>query len=310
MAMTESPPAPTDTQPNHPIILRKKPRGCTFILLILLFLLALVPVFLCGMSLVVYLVFPPPQTNILIMGLDAREGEGFLSRSDSIMLVGITPAKFQVNLLSIPRDLFIDVPNYGSQRINTINMLAEMEIPGSGPELLADSIAQDFDVHVDRYVRLNFDMFVDLIDAVGGVTIYVERVIIDDAYPTPDGGVITVRFESGLQTMDGERALIYARIRHGSDDYQRAERQQQVVSALTKKLSNPSCWPAMFDVISRSTDTNLTLWDMVTLAPPVLLSGGRFDHLVINRDYILGTAQGHAVPNYDLINPWVQSRFN
>ncbi len=194
------------------------------------------------------------------------------------------------------------------QRINTVNVLGEREERGSGPALLAESIDRNFGVRPDRYVRLDFRGFVELIDAVGGITIDVERVIVDNAYPTEDGGVTSVRFESGVQHMDGARALIYARTRHADDDYHRAERQQQVVSALMVRLKNPGNWPAVLGVLNRYVETDLNLWDMTMLSPSLLLSGGRFERLVIDRDYIR-PAEGYSVPDYEQLAPWIETHF-
>ncbi len=270
-----------------------------------LFLAFIVPLFLCGASLLVYVLFPPAPVNILVMGLDSRPGEGALARTDTLMVVGIRPYQLRVSVLSLPRDLFIDTPGYGSQRINTINLLGEQEAAGSGPTLLAQAIEQTFSVHIDRTIRMDFHGFVELIDAVGGVTIDVERAIVDDAYPTEDGGVMRIEFASGVQHMDGERALIYARTRHGSDDYARAQRQQQVLSALLGQMANPANWPAALAALTRNLETDLTVLDLLRLSPPVLLSGGRFDRLVIDRDTIKGTAAGHAIPDLDKLQPWL-----
>jgi anionic cell wall polymer biosynthesis LytR-Cps2A-Psr (LCP) family protein len=103
--------------------------------------------------------------------------------------------------------------------------------------------------------------------------------------------------------------LIYARTRHPDDDYHRAARQQQVLSALLAKLVNPANWTAALGVLRQSVDTNLTLWDMLTIAPPILLNRGRFEQLVIDRDYIKGTAQGNAIPDLQKILPWLNGRF-
>lgn len=273
-------------------------------------LAALAPVFLCGLTLVIYLLFPPSQINVLVLGVDGRGAEGYMSRADSILLLGVSPARLKVSLLSIPRDLFMEVPGYGSQRINTVNFLGEQLSPGGGPRLMADTLERNFGVRPERYVRLNFQTFVEIIDALGGVTIDVERAITDTAYPTDDGGVMTVQFEAGRQYMDGERALIYARIRNPDDDYRRARRQQQVVSAALARMVNPVHWPGVLQILSRSLDTDLTLWDAARLLPPLVLNIGRFDQLVIDREYILGTAAGHAVPNYERILPWLAGRFD
>lgn len=293
-----------DTRPVRAVRTRRPSR------LLLVALLALLPVlFLCGAGSVVYLLFPPPHIDIVVLGVDSRDGDGWVTRADSIMLIGADPSRLRVSLLSIPRDLSITAPDYGLQRINVVHMLGEMEETGGGPRLMSEAIALSFGVRPERYVRLNFQGFVDVIDAVGGVTIDVERAIVDSNYPTDDYGVQTVRFEPGVQHMDGARALIYARTRYADDDYRRAERQQQVVSALLGKLVNPVYWPAALAVLNRSLDTSLTLWDILALAPTVLVNGGRFDTLVIDRDYITATADGVAIPNYAALEPWIRDRF-
>lgn len=276
---------------------------------LLLFFVLITPVFLCGLILVIYLVFPPPPMDILILGLDARPGEGFGTRTDSIIVLGVNPGHVQVSMLSIPRDLFIDVPGYGLQRINTVNALGEQTQAGSGPTLLSSGIAQDYGIQIDRYVRLNFEGFVELVDAVGGISVEVERTIVDDAYPLPDGTTTSVRFDPGVQYLDGERALMYARTRHGDDDYTRADRQQQVIMALSKRLINPLYWPGAIAALTRSVDSNLTLVDMLSSAPTILLNAGRFESLVINREWI-SSRDGVAVPNFSALQPWIEERFD
>lgn len=275
----------------------------------LIFMLFLTPVFCCGLSFLTYMIFPPYALNIVVLGTDGRANEGFLSRTDSIMVLGVKPSQLRLSLFSIPRDVFIDVPGYGAQRINTINLLAEQTQRGAGPHLVMKSIAEDFGISLERYVRLDFNGFVALVDAVGGITIDVEHTIIDDAYPTENGGTEYIKFDIGVQQMDGKRALVYARTRHADDDYHRANRQQQVISALLAKLINPLRWPAALSVFRSSVDTNLTVMDMYTVVLPALLNRGRYEKLVLDRDYIKGTSEGHAVPNYDLVLPWLKERF-
>lgn len=299
-------PRPTPTQ-RWRLRLR---RGCLRNLWLILFILLMLPVFCCGVTLVLYLLFPPPPADLLILGLDARPGEGYLTRTDSIMLVGVNPPRLRVSLLSVPRDVFIDVPGYGMQRINTVNVLGEQEAEGRGAVLLREAVAQNFGIGVDRYARMNFQGFIDLIDAVGGVSINVERSIADYAYPTIDGGTIEVRFEPGWQQMDGERALQYARTRHADDDYQRAARQQQVISAVSLKLLNPLTWGGAAQVFTTSVDTDMNLWDMVTLAPTLILNAGNFDQLVIDRDYLTASAEGYTIPDYIKLDAWIADRFD
>jgi LCP family protein required for cell wall assembly len=259
-------------------------------------------------TLLFYVLLPPPPLDLLILGMDARPGENYATRTDAIMIMGIQPQGLRTSLLSIPRDIFIQVPDYGSQRINTINVLGEQEATGRGVPLLQQSIAQSFDLQTDRYVKLNFQAFVALIDAVGGVTIDVPKAITDYQFPTANGGTTVVTFEPGVQTMDGERALTYARTRHADDDYQRASRQQQVLSALAGKLVNPLNWGAAIVILNQNMETDLTLIDMARYAPALVLRGGQFDTLVIDREYILPGARG-AVPDYEKLASWINERF-
>ncbi len=261
----------------------------------------------------IYLLFPPDPVNLLIMGVDARPGQRYLTRTDSIMLVNVNPARLDVTLLSIPRDVFIYVPGYGEQRINTINVLGEQEAEGSGPALLKASFKESFGVTVEKYIRLDFGGFVALVDAVGGVDIDVPKLIIDYDYPTADGGTMTVRFDPGVEHMDGERTLQYARTRHQDDDYQRATRQQQVVDAVVKKLSNPRYigrWPGVWQAFQDHTDTDLSTWDMLRLAPGVLFGWPGRDQRVLQRADLIGMAAGYWRPDYDRLNPWIAQHFN
>jgi LCP family protein required for cell wall assembly len=295
---------PTRPSPRRPV----RRHGCGWQLAIAALTFFAFVLGSCAFVTMVLIVAPPKPVTILVMGLDSRGQEGFVARTDSIMLAGFRPRNWSASLLSIPRDLTINAPGYGAQRINTINFLGEAERSGYGPDLLKQSIALSFGIEPTHYVRLDFAAFEELIDAVGGVTIDVPRLIVDSNYPTADYGVQTVRFEPGRQRMNGERALIYARTRYADDDYQRAGRQQQVVNAFVRRLLNPIYWPAVTSVLIRSIDTDLGPADILIMAPIILVNAGQFDSLVIDRDYVSPGAQG-PVPNYDLILPWMQTRF-
>jgi LCP family protein required for cell wall assembly len=205
------------------------------------------------------------------------------------------------------------VPHYGEQRINTINMLGEMEHEGTGPALMKASFQESFGIKVERYVRLDFKGFVALIDAVGGVELDVPKLIIDYEYPTADGGVMTVRFDPGREHMDGERALQYARTRHQDDDYQRAARQQQVVDALIKKLADPRrvvSWPRVWQAIQHHTDTDLSAWDVLKMGPALALGWPGRDQRVLQRDDLIGMSAGYWRPDYERLMPWVKAHFD
>ncbi|MCZ7541513.1 MAG: LCP family protein [Anaerolineae bacterium] len=308
--MPTLPPSAGATRPILPLLRRAVRRrrrqwfclmGCLMPLICLIGLLAF------------SLILAPTPVDLLILGVDARPGERYLTRTDSIMLLNVSPGSLRVTLLSIPRDVFINVPDYGEQRINTINMLGEQEAEGSGPALLKASIQESFGVGVEHYIRLDFGGFVALVDAVGGVDIDVPKLIIDYEYPTPDGGVMTVRFDPGREHMDGERALQYARTRHQDDEYQRAGRQQQVLDALVKKLTNPlgvTAWPRVWRAIQDHTDTDLGTWDMLRLAPGLLLGWPGREQRVLQREDLIGMKAGYWIPNYEQLLPWIEERFD
>lgn len=264
----------------------------------------------CALAFIIPLLIPAGAVNILVIGVDARPDEEIeYARTDSILWLGVQPNQLRVSLLSIPRDLYIDMPGYGSQRVNTIHRTAGLENFGSGPQVLKDSVGLSFGVQPDRYVRLGFDAFVALVDAVGGVEVNVPRAIVDNAYPAPDGtGTITVRFDPGVQWMDGATALMYARTRHADDDYQRAARQQQVLSAVAGKLANPVYWLPASAAILRNVDTDLSPFDLWRAAPSLVVNGFRPELLVIDREYIVSVGGG-AAPNYAMLRPWISERF-
>jgi LCP family protein required for cell wall assembly len=265
----------------------------------------------------VYIIAPPPRMNILLLGLDARSAEETATRTDTIILATVDPDEPYAGMLSIPRDLYLEVPGYGPNRINAAHVFGELEEPGQGIELAAATIEQSFGVEVHRYVRVNFEGFVAIVDAAGGLTIDVESYFIDYEYPTPDFGTIVIEFQPGRQVMDGERALQYARSRHGTSDLDRAQRQQQVVAALFRRLLSPAGLlrlPAVYRAFAQHVDTNLTLIDAVALAPAVIWVGpDGIDRRVFTDDMFTfsTTANGGSVlaPEWDAIGRVVEEMF-
>ena len=297
------PAAQPHTQQHH-----RRKRGCLTWLLIAGMVMA-APMLLCGVLTLGFLLLPPPPIDILVIGMDSRGNEGAVARTDSIMVINVNADTVAVNVLSIPRGLFVDVPNYGSQMINTANFLGEVEQAGNGIPLLESTIEYNFGIQIDRYVRMDFAGFESLVDAVGGVYIDVPYVVEDFSYPTADYGTIHIRFEPGYQWMDGETALIYARTRHGDDDYRRAERQQQVASAFVSRAINPLTWAGLISALNQSVETNLSVLDLVTLAPTSVFNSGHFNQLVIDRDYILAGSKG-PIPDYAKLAPFISEHFD
>ena len=205
--------------------------------------------------------------TLLLLGTDKRDGEEGPSRSDTIMLAMFDPEVKSVSLLSIPRDLIVNVPGYGEGRINTAFFRGQAyDVAAGGPGLAALTITYNFGVPVDYWATVDFQGFERIIDALGGVTVDVPDEIVDYEYPDANYGTMTVRFEPGEQNLNGERALQYARTRHGSSDFERARRQQQIIrAALSKALSPqalprlPRLVPALSDAIETNADPDMAL---------------------------------------------------
>jgi LCP family protein required for cell wall assembly len=258
-----------------------------------------------------------PRTNVLILGLDRRPGEGYVVRSDTIVLTTVYPPDARIGLLSIPRDLYVDIPNQGPDRINTAHFWGENDAEGNGPRLAMQTVALNFGVAVDHYVRVDFAGFRAVVDAVGGIDVDVEMAIVDDAYPTADYGTMRIEIPAGPQRMDGETALRYARTRHGSSDFDRAQRQQKVLVALAHRLLEPEVWPrlpAFYLAVMNNVDTDLTGKDLVLMAPTLYRAGpDGIEHHVVDHEMTQPwtTPSGGAVllPRWEAIHPLVQKLF-
>lgn len=287
-------------------------------------LIAVLVVFLCiiGGPIAARYVLSPwiavlPRTNILILGLDRRSGEDYVARSDTVMLMTVYPPGPRVALLSIPRDLYVDVPGYGHDRINTAHFWGENAVSGGGPALAMQTVAQNFGVPVHHYVRVDFTAFRAIVDAVGGIDVVVEQPVVDDAYPTDDYGVMHIEIPAGPQHMDGETALRYARSRHGSSDFERAERQQQIVTALVRRVLEPATWPRLplvYMAVVDYVDTDLTFGDLLLLAPTFFRAGADgIERYTITCEMTepWTTDSGGAVllPRWEAIRPLIQELF-
>lgn len=133
----------------------------------------------------------PRVLNILLLGSDQREGQSDPWRMDVIMWVTIRRDDKAVGILSIPRDLWVSTPRVGENRINVADHFGEtLKYPGGGPALAADALKNDLGLHTDRYIRLNFETFERVIDAIGGITVDVDCPIMGIRNRALDVGMI------------------------------------------------------------------------------------------------------------------------
>ncbi len=175
--------------------------------------------------------------TILLLGNDRRPGEQGIPRTDTLMLLRVDPERNRIALLSLPRDLWAEIPGYGAARINAAYVWGELYgAPNGGMGLTRDTIGNMLGISIDYVVMVDFEGFISLIDTIGIITVNVEKELYDDRFPTMDYGYTTVHFRPGLQQMDGATALTYSRIRHPDSDFMRIRRQQAVVMAIGERL--------------------------------------------------------------------------
>lgn len=218
---------------------------------------------------------PPDAVNILLLGSDRRTGTGF--RTDTILLLSIQPSAHGAALISIPRDLYLYLPGYSMQRINTAFELGNsIGYPGGGPALLADTMLYNLGVTFDYYARVEMSGFQQIIGEIGGVDVRVScpytdwRLKSPDLNPNVEANWALYTVLPGVVNMDGDLALWYARSRQRSSDFDRARRQQEVLRAIYRQglqLGLVSHIPELYQDLSAAITTDMSLSDILRLAP-------------------------------------------
>lgn len=201
--------------------------------------------------------------NVLVLGVDTRASGGD-QNADVIMIARVDFTTNEVRVVSIPRDLQVEVPGHGPSKINgayNIGVKEDPENDVAGVLMMRDTIEYNFGVPINEFVLVDFEGFEDVIDAVGGITVNVPERIEDDAYPTEDFGTTTLVIEEGRQEMDGETALAYARTRHQDNDDKRRERQMLVLRALLDQGQSLGSVTRISQVINAGGDAVLTSID-------------------------------------------------
>lgn len=221
--------------------------------------------------------------TMLLVGVDVREDaaeEGV--RSDTLIVARVDPGEGWASMLSIPRDTLVDIPSdlCLSQKINAAyacgyanpTLYDQVNDPhDSGAALAADTVEDYLGITVDYTMQVDFNGFQRLVDALGGITVDVPRAILDPEYPTENNGFMRLYYPAGLQRLNGEQALRYARTRHLDNDFGRAQRQQQVIQAGLNELQRQNVLeqietaPKLLDALSESIRTTLPLDNVATL---------------------------------------------
>ncbi|MBE0695799.1 MAG: LCP family protein, partial [Anaerolineaceae bacterium] len=244
--------------------------------------------------------------NLLVMGSDWRPSSGY--RTDVIMLVSIHGNDGTVSVVSFPRDLYVTIPGWMEQRINTA-------FPHGGFSMLADTLEYNFGVRPDYYVLTNFSGFTGIIDSLGGVNVNIEQYLMDKC-DLPQAVNTYCEVYPGPKHMNGPMALWYVRSRHSSSDFDRLRRAQEVLYGLFKRLMSldaVSHLPDLYNSYRSSVATNMIVDDMaplLSIANNIFNDSARVKRYTIGPGYVYPyvTESGAQVllPNYDAIRQLIR----
>jgi LCP family protein required for cell wall assembly len=265
----------------------------------------------------------------LLLGADAGEGRNGL-RTDTTIVVSIDPQTGDAAMFSVPRDMSgVPLPegtgiwdcDCFDDLITHLYAAGEAN-PGAfpGPDepginAVRGAVGEIFGIPIHHYALVTLDGFVDIIDALGGVTIEVPHTITDNEYPHEDGTVESITIKEGTRNLDGHQALAYARIRRQSDDFARMHRQRCVIEAVIEQSSPTEIlfrFGAIAEALKRSLRTDIPeerLADFIDLLPK--LSTDRIASLRITRaDYKIGSGAGLVYYDMDRIKADAQALMN
>ena len=209
-------------------------------------------------------------TNILLIGNDSRNKDDD-GRSDAMILISISNKTKKIYMTSLLRDMYVDIPGRDGNRLNAAYAYG-------GPSLLLETIEQNFDIEVNRYVLVNFQAFANLVDAVGGVDLELSNEEVKwvnaylNEYNLLEGRDITTDYLdeslSGMIHLNGPQALAYCRNRYIGTDFERTNRQRKVLTAASGKLPAALATNSaqLIDGLFPQLTTNLTQTECYTLS--------------------------------------------
>jgi len=247
------------------------------------------------------------RVNILLMGLDYRDWEaGETPRTDTMILLTFDPLSNTAGMLSIPRDLWVPIPGFEYNKINTAYYLGEVyNIPGGGPGLAVKTVEEFLGVPIQYYAQIDFQAFVDFIDHIEGVKLtFDEPMLLDRRGPNN-----SIVIEPGVYTLPGEYALAYVRSRTGEGaDFDRAQRQQKFIMAFRDRILEFNMMPrlvanagSIYNDVSGGIHTNMTINEVIKLAWSVLaIDRSDIKSMVIGAQYI---SMAESEDGLDILRP-------
>lgn len=205
------------------------------------------------------------RLNVLLLGIDSREGDETTQNTDTLIVVSIDPLNRSAAMLSIPRDTLVDIPGVGKDKVNAAYVYGGRQ---RGADLARRTIEGLLGITINSYALVDFQAFRETVDALGGVLVDVRRPLRDESFPTVDFGIERIRFLAGPQLQSGDDALRYARSRHDANDFARVRRQQQVLAAVRVRLAQVGLFriPAIVERVGPAIRTNFDPGGILPLA--------------------------------------------
>lgn len=230
----------------------------------------------------------PAVYNLLLMGIDMQSTAGS-SRSDSMILLSIDNVHCKLKMTSFMRDSYVTIPGHGDAKLNAACTYG-------GPQLVCDTIEYNFGIRIDGYVKMGYEILMDLVDGIGGITIpEVDAVeaaaLAAEGYNAPIGADVK---------MNGLEALHYCRIRKGQDDFHRTERQREVLGIIIKKamVTNPVKLAILGRKLIAKTECSVSHAELFTLVfrtLPCLIGGTASARIPQDGTWFDDTRSGQAV---------------
>ncbi len=242
------------------------------------------------------------RITILLIGLDYRDWEAGLGapRSDTMIVLTIDPLSKTAGMISIPRDMWVNIPGFGYSRINTAYSSGEgHKLPGGGPELARRTAEQFLGVPIQYYAQIDFTAFVEFIDLIGGIDIHNDQDLrLDPVGSGKDKIILTC---CGMRHLNGEATLAYVRYRKDKEgDIARSKRQQKAILAIRDKVLNPENFPVLlgkarqfYDEFSAGIkttmpfDTALQLGVLARDIPVESIKQGVIDYSMVSLDSVI-----------------------
>jgi polyisoprenyl-teichoic acid--peptidoglycan teichoic acid transferase len=244
------------------------------------------------------------QINILLLGSDERPDGAF--RTDVIILLNLNPQTGKASIVSFPRDLYLPLPDYGYQRINTSQEFG-------GFELTQKTFEFNFGIHPDYFLMVNFSGFKNIIDILGGIDVNSAQPL-SDRCDIPGKPNKYCKIEAGMNHFDGDMALWYARSRYSTSDADRMRRCQEVIIGIYNAMMSRDAInqaPELFHELQTSVETNLNLESMISLLPMAnqVTQPGNFRQFIIGPDqttvWIPPSGAYLLLPNLDAIHTFL-----